>query len=206
MELEDTEIRCMITTRGCLRQVLAFYYVLIPEGGENYSLFLHPVSFPVKCFPLDVKRNSYKEWHIFIFLRYVHHLGALMFPLKNTLYMLSTLISDKCTCLWIRISVLWVGFNILNMCFDSYSSSSCCLFSGEGSSSRGTCFQMDVLLFRLGYSDSSYSSEFSYAAGCHESKNYFLFIKSFLFPQGIILFTFFLFFCPFHSSSFWEFI
>lgn len=51
--------------------------------------------------------------------------------------------------------------------------------------------------FCLGYSDSSYSSVFSYSASWHESKIYFLFIKSFLLPWGIVLFTFSLFFCPF---------
>ena len=117
-------------------------------------------------------------------------------------HLLSTWINDKCSCWWIRISVLYVDFNVLNKCFDSYSSLSCFLISAEFSSSRSTCFQMDVLRFCLGYSDSSYSAVFSYSASCHETKIYFLFIKSFLFPWGIILFTFFLFFCPFFQVLF----
>lgn len=45
-------------------------------------------------------------------------------------------------------------------------------------------------MFCPGYSDSSDSSVLSYSDSCHNLKIYFLFIKRFLFPWGIILFTF----------------
>lgn len=107
----------------------------------------------------------------------------------------SSLINNKCTCFELGFLFCKLISTYLICALILAALYLLLYFSGNPESVNFK--EYTLWMFCPGYSDSSDSNVLSYSDSCHNLKVCFLFIKSFLFHWGIILFTFPLFFCPF---------